>query len=97
MKSKQGLLDAVNEEIQRLQALAKQIESSDEPDLRPVSDLADIMKSRRDSLTLSLGEVGDLSGVSGTTVRAMEKGGNPTIKSLQAVGKVLNFKLWIEV
>jgi hypothetical protein len=89
MKSKQGLLDAVNEEIQRLQELAKQIESSDEPDLRPVSDLADIMKSRRDVLSLSSGEVGDL--------RAMEKGGNPTIKSLQAVGKVLNFKLWIEV
>lgn len=97
MKSKQGLLRAVNEEIRHLQLLANQIATSDEPDLRPLSELADIMAERRETLTLSPIEIGELSGMSATTVRAMEKGGNPTIKSVQAVGKVLNFKIWIEV
>ena len=98
MKTKQGLLQAVDEEIRRLQALADQIESSDEPDFRSLSELSDVMKQRREALSLSAGEVGDLCGVSANTVLAIEKGtGNPTIRTLQGVGKVLNFQLWIEL
>ncbi|GGE57721.1 hypothetical protein GCM10011533_07780 [Streptosporangium jomthongense] len=98
MKTKQGLLAAVQQEIRNLQSLAERIESSEEPDLRPLSELAPVLKNRRETLRLSAQEVSDLAGLSPNTYRAMEIGNaNPTIQTLQVVGKVLNFRLWIEL
>lgn len=98
MKTKQGLLETVNKEIQHLQTLAERIEASDEPDLRPLSELADLLKTRRNALKLNPTEVSDLSGVAPNTYRSIESGnGNPTIRTLEGIGSVLNFKLWIEL
>ncbi len=98
MKTKQGLLEAVNDEIQHLQSLAAQIEASDEPDLHPLSELANLLEARRKALNLNSTEVSDLSGISPNTYRSIESGnGNPTIRTLEGIGSVLNFKLWIEL
>lgn len=98
MKSKASLVEAINEEIDRLKALANTIEASDEPDLRPLSDLSDVLKTRREDLDLSPQDVSELGGLSPNTYRAMEGGtGNPTIQTLQTVGQVLNFSVWIEL
>lgn len=98
MKTKQGLLEAVNEEIQHLQALAERIGASDEPDLRPLSELSELLEKRRNALDLNPTEVGELCGLAPNTYRAIEKGkSNPTIRTLQGIGSVLNFKLWIEL
>lgn len=98
MKTKQGLLAAVTEEIRHLQALAERIEASDEPDLRPLSELAELLEIRRKALDLNPTEIGDLCGISPNTYRAIENGkGNPTIRTLEGIGSVLNFKIWIEL
>lgn len=98
MKTKQGLLEAVNKEIQHLQSLAAQIEASDEPDLRPLAELANLLEKRRKALNLNPTEVSELSGISPNTYRSIETGsGNPTIRTLEGIGSVLNFRLWIEL
>lgn len=98
METKQGLLARVNEEIERLKLLAKTVEDSEEPDLRPIANLADVLKERRVNLGLSPQDVSELGGLSSNTYRALENGsGNPTIQTLQMVGRVLNFDLWIEL
>ncbi|MFL1454105.1 helix-turn-helix domain-containing protein [Marinobacter sp. GN3S48] len=98
MKTKRGLLEAVNEEILHLQNLAEQIEASDEPDLRPLPELANLLEARRKALSLNPTEVSDLCGISPNTYRSIASGnGNPTIRTLEGIGSVLNFKLWIEL
>ena len=98
MKTKQSLLNAVNQEIRHLQSLAERIETSDEIDLRPLSELASELKSRRKALNLNPADVGDLCGVSPKTYRSIENGkGNPTIKTLAGICSVLNFNVWIEL
>ncbi|ERS87011.1 hypothetical protein Q667_15680 [Marinobacter sp. C1S70] len=98
MKTKAGLLNALNEEIKRLQILADKIEASEEPDLRPISDLATVLRVRREGLDLSVIDVSDLAGLSPNTYRVMETGaGNPTITTLTGIGKVLNFDVWLEL
>ncbi|MCK7552821.1 helix-turn-helix domain-containing protein [Marinobacter goseongensis] len=98
MKSKQGLLKALRAQIAQLEALEDQIENSEEPDLRPVQDLGEIVETRREALSLSAEDVAELCGASATTIRAIEKGtGNPTLKTLTGIGNVLNLKLWIEL
>ncbi|SNC68103.1 DNA-binding transcriptional regulator, XRE-family HTH domain [Marinobacter sp. es.048] len=98
MNTKASLVAAVNEEIERLQTLANTIEASTEPDLRPLADLADVLKARREDLDLTPNDVSELGGLSPNTYRAMEGGtGNPTIQTLKTVGQVLNFKVWIEL
>jgi|TARA_R110001592_G_scaffold354313_1_gene653870 DNA-binding XRE family transcriptional regulator len=98
MNTKASLVAAVNEEIERLKALANTIEASTEPDLRPLTDLAGVLKARREYLDLTPHDVSELGGLSPNTYRAMEGGtGNPTIQTLQTVGQVLNFKVWIEL
>ncbi|WP_291823407.1 helix-turn-helix transcriptional regulator [Marinobacter sp.] len=98
MKTKQGLLNAVNEEIRHLQNLAERIETSDEMDLRPLSELAVVLATRRKALKLNPADVSELCGVSPNTYRAIESGkGNPTIKTLEGIGSVLNFNVWIEL
>lgn len=98
MKTKKGLLDAVHEEIRHLQSLADRIEASEEPDLRPLDNLPELLRQRRQDLNLSAQDTSELAGLSPNTYRAMEKGdGNPTISTLKNVGAVLNFNVWIEL
>lgn len=98
MKTKQGLLNAVNNQIRELQALANSIEISEEPDLRPLSELADVLKTRRKQLNLSRNEVSELCGIAPNTYRALEMGeGNPTVQTLKSVSEVLNFRVWVEL
>jgi|GEM_PF-1614767 DNA-binding XRE family transcriptional regulator len=98
MKTKQGLLKAVNQEIQQLRVLAASIEASDEPDLHPITELASVLEKRRQNLGLKPHEVAELCGLSANTYRAMELDkGNPTINTLKSVGQVLNYKIWIEL
>lgn len=98
MKTKQGVLEALTEEIRHLQALADRIEASDEPDLHPLSELAGLLAERRKSLDLNPSEVSELCDISPNTYRAIEGGkGNPTIRTLEGIGAVLNFRIWIEL
>ncbi|MFB2707019.1 helix-turn-helix transcriptional regulator [Marinobacter shengliensis] len=98
MKTKQALLAAVTEEVRHLQALAERIEASEEPDLRPISELAGLLEARRKALDLGAADVGELCGISPTTYRAIENGtGNPTLRTLEGIGSVLNFRIWIEL
>ncbi|MGX1201191.1 helix-turn-helix domain-containing protein [Marinobacter sp. MBR-105] len=98
MKTKQGVLSAIQKEIAALQQLAAQVEASDEPDLRPISDLQEVLTTRRESLGLSVPDISDLAGLAPNTYRGLENGtGNPTITTLTGIGKVLNFRLWIEL
>ncbi len=72
MKTKQGLLKAVNQEIQQLRVLAASIEASDEPDLHPITELASVLEKRRQNLGLKPHEVAELCGLSANTYRAMD-------------------------
>lgn len=96
MKTKQGILEALDEHIGRLQGLADKIQASDEPDLRTIEDLSVLLVARRESLNMSPAEVAELCGLSPTTYRSIERGsGNPRINTLQAVCDVLNVKIWV--
>lgn len=98
MQTKQALLTAITEEIRHLQTLAERIEASEEPDLHPLSELAELLEARRKALDLNAADVGELCGVSPTTYRAIENGtGNPTLRTLEGIGSVLNFRIWIEL
>lgn len=98
METKQGILKAVNEQIRRLQGLADKIQASESPDLRTLDELPTLLATRRESLNMSPAEVAELSGLSATTYRSIERGsGNPRIKTLETVCDVLKVKLWVEL
>ncbi|MDS1310396.1 helix-turn-helix transcriptional regulator [Marinobacter xiaoshiensis] len=98
MKTKQGILKAVKDQIKHLQALAHTIEASESPDLRELKELPELLATRRESLNMTPAEVAELSGVSPTTYRSIERGsGNPRIQTLQTVCDVLNVKIWVDL
>ncbi|MBK1887796.1 helix-turn-helix transcriptional regulator [Marinobacter sp. DY40_1A1] len=97
MKTKQGILKAVNDQIKQLQALAHTIEASESPDLRELEELPALLAERRELLNMTPAEVADLCGLSPTTYRSIERGsGNPRIQTLQTVCDALNVKIWVD-
>lgn len=98
MKTKQGILKAVNDQIEHLQTLAQTIEASESPDLRELEELPALLAERRESLNMTPPEIAELSGLSPTTYRSIERGsGNPRIQTLQTVCNVLNVKIWVDL
>lgn len=62
-------------------------------------DLSEIIKSQRDKLGLSRGELTIRSGVSSQYIKDIESGKrtNPSIGVLGSLGKVLKFKILIQI
>jgi DNA-binding XRE family transcriptional regulator len=98
VETKRGILEALNEEISRLQGLVDKIQASEDPDFRPIDELSTLLVARRESLNMSPAEVAELCGLSPTTYRSIERGsGNPRINTLRTVCDVLNVKLWVDL
>ena len=98
VRTRATVIKALYDQIASLEALAKSLEESTVPDLREVRDLPELLQQRRAQLDLGATEVSELGDVSPNTYRALERpNSNPRLETLESVGKVLNFKIWIEM
>ncbi|MEQ5837162.1 helix-turn-helix transcriptional regulator [Marinobacter sp. NFXS9] len=98
VRTKATIVAALKHQITSLQTLVDDLEHSTTPDLREIRHLPDLLQERREQLSLSPVETAELAGLSPNTYRALERAdGNPRLETLESVGRVLNFKLWIEM
>lgn len=97
-RTKAAVVSALKAQAKSLSDLAHRLEESSAIDLQEVSDLPQLLKQRRDQLNLGAPEVAELAGISPNTYRALEKPeANPRLETLERVGEVMNFKVWIEL
>ncbi len=65
--------------------------------MTPTRQLSRLIRTRRKKLGLSLKGLKKESGVSVSLIQKYEKGGgNPTLSTLGALGRVLGFKLYLK-
>lgn len=92
------LVQDLREEIAKLTSLADQLQKIDETrTLTPLDELPAALRQRRGILNVGQEEAALVCDVSMNTYRAVEReDGNPTLATLKAVGKGMNFRLWAE-
>lgn len=98
IRTKSSVINALHNQINSLQKLVNDLEHATTPDLREIRYLPNLLQERRNQLELGSVEVAELAGLSPNTYRALERGaGNPRLDTLESIGEVLNFKIWIEM
>ncbi|WP_165857223.1 helix-turn-helix domain-containing protein [Marinobacter sp. JSM 1782161] len=98
VRTKSTVITALKDQIASMQKLVDDLEHSTTPDLRQIGHLPELLRERREQLKLSPVETAELAGLSPNTYRTLERAdGNPRLETLESVGQVLNFRLWIEM
>lgn len=98
VRTKSALLSSIRAQIQSLNSLALSLEGSSAIDLQELHDLPKLLQERRNQLNMGAPEIAELAGISANTYRALEKpNANPRLETLERVGQVMNFKVWIEL